>query len=260
MKKVLVSIILMATFFYAAAQKPAKVVAKPAAAKPVAAKSIFKNLSDSFSYAAGYAVATNMRSQNIKRVNAAIMQRAIDDVYKNKQPLIEPAKMNECLQRQSQVFGEEKMKEDKLNEGKVKEAAAAEIAKGVAFLEANKKRTGVITLPNGLQYEIIKGADSVTAKPKINDAVVVNYIGTTVNGIEFDNSYKRGQPLTIAVTSVIKGWTEILQLMSIGDKWKVYIPTELGYYLNPPDPNAIPPGAALIFEMSLEGIKPGGSN
>jgi FKBP-type peptidyl-prolyl cis-trans isomerase FklB len=260
MKKVLVSMILMGTFFYAAAQKPAKVVAKPAASKPVAAKSIFKNLSDSFSYAAGYAVATNMRSQNIKRVNAAIMQRAIDDVYKNKQPLIEPAKMNECLQRQSQVFGEEKMKEDKLNEGKVKEEAAPEIARGVAFLEANKKRNGVITLPNGLQYEVIKKADSVTAKPTLNDAVVVNYIGTTIDGREFDNSYKRGQPLTRAITGVIKGWTEILQLMSIGDKWKVYIPTELAYYLNSPDPSAIPPGAVLIFEMSLEGIKPGGSN
>ncbi len=260
MKKALVSMILTASFFYAAAQKPAKVVAKPAATKPVAAKSIFKNLSDSFSYAAGYAVATNMRSQNIKRVNAAMMQRAIDDVYKNKQPLIEPAKMNECLQRQSQVFSEEKMKDDKLNEGKAKEAATAEIAKGVAFLEANKKRTGVITLPNGLQYEVLKSADSVTAKPTINDVVVVNYIGTTVDGVEFDNSYKRGQPLTRAVTGVIKGWTEILQLMSIGDKWKVYIPTELAYYLNSPDPNAIPPGAALVFEMSLEGIKPAGSN
>ena len=260
MKKALIIMMLMATIFYAAAQKPGKVVAKPLAAKSVTAKSIFKNLSDSFSYAAGYAVANNMRSQNIKRVNAAIMQRAIEDVYKNKQPLIEPAKMNECLQRQSQVFSEEKMREDKLNEGNARAGAATEIAKGVAFLEANKKRTGVITLPNGLQYEIIKSADSVTAKPTLNDAVVVNYVGTTIDGREFDNSYKRGQPLTRAITGVIKGWTEILQLMSIGDKWKVYIPTELGYYLNPPDPNAIPPGAVLIFEMALEGIKPGGSN
>ena len=255
MKKVAVTIIMMAAIWNATAQKKPKVVAKP-----VAVKAAFKSLSDSFSYALGYVIANNLKTQNVRQLNTVLMQKAIDDVFKNKTAQIDPNKLNDILQRQSQVFANEKAKEEKLNEGAARAVASKEIERGVAFLEANKKRSGVITLPNGLQYEIIKKADSITAKPTIKDVVVVNYIGTTIDGVEFDNSYKRGQPLTRAVTGVIQGWTEILQLMSIGDKWKVYIPTEMAYYLNSPDPAAIPPGAALVFEMSLEGIKPGGSN
>ncbi len=255
MKKAAVTMILMAVIFNATAQKKPKVVAKPVAAKPV-----IKSLSDSFSYALGYVIANNLKTQNVRQLNTVLMQKAVDDVFKNRASQIDPNKLNDILQRQSQIFAAEKAKEDKLNEGAARAVASKEINRGVAFLEANKKRSGVITLPNGLQYEVIKRADSVTAKPTLNDAVVVNYIGTTIDGIEFDNSYKRGQPLTRAITGVIQGWTEILQLMSIGDKWKVYIPTELAYYLNSPNPAEIPPGAALIFEMSLEGIKPGGSN
>jgi FKBP-type peptidyl-prolyl cis-trans isomerase len=137
-----------------------------------------------------------------------------------------------------------------------KASSAAEIAKGVAFLDANKKRKEVTTLPDGLQYEVLKASGNPTVKPKLTDTVVVNYVGTLVDGHEFESSYKRGEPATFQITGVIKGWTEILQLMSPGDKWKVYIPTELAYYLNPRDPNVIPPGAALIFEIALEAIKP----
>lgn len=237
MKKVFLLAVVMGVFFYAGAQTKPKV-----AAKPVAVKTGFKNLLDSFSYAAGYNVATNMKSQKIMNLNPVIMQQAINDVYKGKQPVLTPEQMNACIQKQVDVF--------------TKASSAAEIAKGVAFLDANKKRKGVTTLPDGLQYEVLKAAENPTVKPKLTDTVVVNYVGTLVDGHEFESSYKRGEPAVFQVTGVIRGWTEILQLMSPGDKWKIYIPTELGYYLTPRDPNVIPPGAALIFEIALEAIKP----
>jgi FKBP-type peptidyl-prolyl cis-trans isomerase FklB len=247
MKKVVVCMLTVATFFYAGAQNKGKAVAKPAAVKQAVAKGMFKNLLDSFSYAAGYNVATNMKAQGIVSLNPAMMQKAIDDVFKNRKSALAEQEINSCLQSQLQIFA--KMKEESAKKG-----ASAEIERGRAFLEANKKRSGVITLPSGLQYEILKKSDSATAKPLPTDNVTVNYMGTLIDGREFDNSYKRGQPATFGVTGVIRGWTEILQLMSVGDKWKVYIPTELGYNLNPRDPNQIPPGAALIFEITLEGI------
>lgn len=242
MKKVLVSMLAAMSFFYATAQTKPKAVAKPAAAKPVVAKGLLKNLVDSFSYAAGYNVANNMKGQHIDKINVAIMQKAIDDVYKGKQPLLNADQMNACMQKQMDEFS--------------KAASAAEIAKGVAFLDANKKKPGVITLQDGLQYEVIKKGDSLGARPKLVDTVVVNYTGSLVDGREFNNSYKSGKPAVFIVGGVIKGWTEILQLMRTGDKWKVYVPTELAYYLSPTDPRVIPPGAALIFEISLEAIKP----
>jgi FKBP-type peptidyl-prolyl cis-trans isomerase FklB len=238
MKKLMVVVLAAVAFFYAGAQKP------KVAAKPVAVKAPFKNLLDSFSYAAGYAVATNMKAQKVNSINPLIMQKAIDDVYKGKPPVLTQEQMNASLQKQSAVFA--------------KQSSAAEIAKGVAFLNENKKRASVITLPSGLQYEVINRApDSSTVKPRPVDTVVVNYIGSLIDGREFENSYKNGQPAVFRVTDVIKGWIEILQLMRVGDKWKVFIPTEMAYFLNPRDPNQIPPGAALVFEITLEGIKPG---
>ncbi len=238
MKKLSVVVLVLLSFFYTTAQKTKPKVA----AKPALVKGPFKNLVDSFSYAAGYNVANNMKSQHINRINPLMMQKAIDDVYRGKQPVLTPEQMNACMQKQVDVFN--------------RESSASEIAKGVAFLDANKKKPGVITLPDGLQYEVIKKSANLSVKPKLADTVVVTYIGTLIDGREFDNSYKRGAPAVFKVTDVIKGWTEILQRMSPGDKWKVYIPTELAYYLNPRDPNVIPPGAALVFEMTLEEVKP----
>jgi FKBP-type peptidyl-prolyl cis-trans isomerase FklB len=112
----------------------------------------------------------------------------------------------------------------------------------------------VITLPNGLQYEILKAGDATARKPLATDTVVVNYKGTLVDGTEFDNSFTRGEPATFPVNGVIRGWTEILQLMPKGSHWKVFIPSELGYGDRGAG-GAIPPGAALVFEIVLEDIK-----
>lgn len=107
-----------------------------------------------------------------------------------------------------------------------------------------------------MQYEIIKRAEGSTAKPTAADTVVVNYIGTTIDGKEFDNSYKRGQPAVFPLGGVIKGWTEILQLMPVGSHWKVTIPSELAYGEYPPPGSGIAPNSVLVFEIILEGIKP----
>ena len=123
----------------------------------------------------------------------------------------------------------------------------AEKAAGAKFLEENKKKPGVITLPSGLQYEIItKGTGAI---PKATDTVKANYVGTLTDGKEFDNSYKRNEALTIPVSGVIRGWTEALEMMPVGSKWKLYIPSDLGYGDRGAGP--IPPGSTLIFEIEL---------
>jgi FKBP-type peptidyl-prolyl cis-trans isomerase FklB len=122
---------------------------------------------------------------------------------------------------------------------------------GDAFLAANKNKPGVVTLPDGLQYKIIKAGNG--PKPTANDTVTVNYAGTLINGTEFDSSYKRGQPATFPVNGVIAGWTEALQLMPVGSTWELYIPSELAYGQNGAPP-VIGPNETLIFKVELLGI------
>jgi FKBP-type peptidyl-prolyl cis-trans isomerase FklB len=198
---------------------------------------------DSFSYALGMNIANNLKQQSITEVNAAAMTKAMDDVFNGKATAINEQQANMCIQTTLQANSARK--------------ANAEKAKSAEFFAANQKKAGVITLPDGLQYEIIKSGDANSAQPQLEDTVVAHYAGTLIDGKEFDNSYKRGEPLTIPVAGVIKGWTEILQKMHIGDKWKVFIPSDLGYG----DRGAgadIPGGAALIFDMELLEIKKAG--
>ena len=242
MKKVLISsVLLFMAVINLSAQKNTKVTTKTTSTTTKVATPVFKNLLDSFSYAAGYNVATNMKAQGISKVNVVIMQKAIEDVYKNTQPVITPDAGNACMQKQLAIFASEQ--------------GLAEKTKGVAFLETNKKRKEVITLADGLQYEVIKNGDVNGIKPKMIDTVVVNYIGTLIDGKEFDNSFKRGEPAAFPVTGVIKGWTEILQLMKPGDHWKVFIPSELAYGGSGAG-GAIPPNAVLVFEITLEAVRP----
>lgn len=165
----------------------------------------------------------------------------MDDVFKKRTVSLTDQQCNAVIQQRLQANSAQKTNGEK--------------AKAEAFLATNKKREGVITLPSGLQYEVLKKGDATSTTPKAVDTVVVNYAGTLIDGIEFDNSNKRGEPLTIGLGNVIRGWTEILQLMHIGDKFKVYIPSELGYGERGAGAG-IPGGAALIFDMELLGIKP----
>ena len=234
-----VSMIAVATVHAQGKPKTTTVKAKPGISKNVTVA--LKNSVDSFSYALGMNVAHNLKSQGIEKISNAAMQRAIEDVFNKRSFLMNDQQANMCIQTTLQA-----------NMSKKNEAVRA---KGEAFLEENKKKPGVITLPSGLQYQVITKGDANSGSPKLQDTVVAHYRGTLIDGKPFDNSYDRGEPLTIGVGSVIRGWTEILQMMHIGDKWRVFIPSELGYGERGAGAD-IPGGSALIFEMELLGIKP----
>ena len=218
-----------------------KVTPKPPV-KNVVTAPLMKNLLDSFSYAAGLNIAANMKAQGISSINHEMMQRAISDVFQNKKPLLTNEMAGMKLQEQLAAFSQKK--------------SAGEKAKGAAFLAENKKRPGVTTLPSGMQYEIIIPGEPNGVKPTAVDTVVVHYAGKLINAVEdFDSSIKNGQPATFSLGRVIKGWTDILQMMTKGAKWKVFIPSELAYG-DRGFGGAIPPGATLIFEINLLEIKP----
>jgi FKBP-type peptidyl-prolyl cis-trans isomerase FklB len=227
------SVLLSCTFFVmlaAAAQKPVR------GAKPP----VMKNLLDSFSYAAGYNVATNMKQQDIDKMNIAVYKQAIEDVFNNKPSLLTQEQISMSLQFQLAEFRKGKLKKEK--------------DKGAAYMAENKNKKGVISLPNGLQYEVLKAASPNAPSPKIEDTAIVHYIGTHVDGKEFDNSVAKGTPYKTALNRVIKGWTEILQLMKIGDKWKVVIPSDLAY--GDEGRGGQFAGSTLVFEMELMGVVP----
>ncbi|MGH2565321.1 MAG: FKBP-type peptidyl-prolyl cis-trans isomerase, partial [Ginsengibacter sp.] len=208
MKKILFILPVLVSVCYAQTKKPA---AKPAVKKiPV---NVVLDSKDSLSYAMGVQTAEYYKAQGAENVNPEMVKKAYEDVYNNKTLLIPSEKCNMTIQNKLQEFMMQKTN--------------AEKATAAKFLEENKKRPGVITLPSGLQYEIItKGTGPV---PTATDTVKANYIGSLINGQEFDTSYKRGEALVIPVGGVIRGWTEALQLMPVGSKWKLYIPSELGY-------------------------------
>ena len=214
------------------AQNPSKTNAQV-----VAPKTLCKNLDDSACYAAGMSFANFYKQQGIKKFNTAIIAKAISDVLNGKQPLFGDEVANEVMNKF--MF--------KLQEEKVKPAILA----GTNFLTVNKKRSGVKTTASGLQYEVI--TEGTGARPTADDSVTCNYKGMFINGTEFDNSYKRGQPITFSLHGVIAGWTEGLQLMPVGSKYKLYVPYTLGYGAF--DYQSIPGGSTLIFEIELLGIK-----
>ena len=123
---------------------------------------------------------------------------------------------------------------------------------GEKFLAANKTQAGVVALPSGLQYRELVAGTGVT--PKASDTVITHYRGTLLDGSEFDSSYKRGEPARFGVTQVIRGWTEALQLMKVGAKWQLFVPSNLAYGERSPGPE-IGPSSTLIFEIELIGIQ-----
>lgn len=222
--------------------KAKKPVVKPAATSIKAPPSgSLKTKVDSFSYALGMNVANNLRQQGITDISNLAMQKGIEDVFKKKALMLNEQQANMCIQLALQA-----------NMAKKNEAVKLQ---GAAFLEANKKKPGIIILPSGLQYEVIMKGDMNAPSPKLQDTVVMNYKGTLINGKQFDNSYEKGQPLTMKVSDFIIGWQEVLQLMHVGDKWKVYIPSELGYGERSMG-NDIPGGSTLLFDMELISVKP----
>jgi FKBP-type peptidyl-prolyl cis-trans isomerase FklB len=207
-----------------------------------------KTQKEKASYAIGMNVGMNMAGnfkQNGIEVDTAILLRGLNDALAGGKLLLtdEEAKAAiTALQQESKAKHEAQQKN--LGEANQKE--------GETFLANNKTQKGVVTLPSGLQYKVEKQGDG--PKPIATDTVVCNYQGTLINGKEFDSSYKRGQPATFPVTGVIKGWTEILQLMPVGSKYQVFIPSELAYGGRGAGAD-IGPNATLIFEIELLSIK-----
>jgi len=140
----------------------------------------------------------------------------------------------------------------KKEQEKMESATKKNLETSQAFLDANKKKEGVVTLPSGLQYKVV--TEGSGKQPKSSDSVVAHYRGTLINGNEFDSSYKRNEPATFPVAGVIKGWQEALPLMKEGSKWQVYIPPELAYGARGAG-NIIGPNEALIFDIELLSIK-----
>lgn len=246
MKKVLLTVVVLLSVSLAvtaqSGTKPgAKPAAKPAVKTPAAGTPKFKNLIDSFSYAAGFNVANNMQAQGITKLNSALMQKGIEDVFKKNTPLLSQELINTTMQKQLDIFALEK--------------GAEMEKKGKAFLAMNKLRKEVTTTASGIQYEVIKNGDANTPTAKGVDTVVVNYRVALYDGEDIENSFKSGQPAIFPVMGVIKGWIEVLQLMRKGDHWKVYVPSELAYGAAG-NGQAIPPYSTLKFEISLEDIRP----
>ncbi|HEU5052057.1 MAG TPA: FKBP-type peptidyl-prolyl cis-trans isomerase [Hanamia sp.] len=228
MKIIALLLLFPCSFAMGQSKKKVTTTAKTNLSKPT-------NSIDSLSYAIGVQVAEFYKqTQNVDKINPEFISRAFKDVYNNQPLAISEDEATMFIQQKLQEYMAKKIKA-------VKDS-------GQQFLAENKKKPGVVTLPDGLQYEIIKKGTG--AVPTVQDTVKANYIGTLIDGKEFDNSYKRGEPLTIPVTGVIKGWTEALQLMPVGSTWKLYIPSDLAYG----DRGAggvIPGGATLIFTIEL---------
>ena len=199
--------------------------------------------SDSISYVLGQEVGGYYLSQDIAVQIDEFMKGFIDAFNKNS--AIDPATKDKIIQ-QFQAEQQAKM------QAKNAQKSAENKAKGAAFLEANKKKEGVITTPSGLQYKIIKQGTGVN--PKATDVVKVHYHGTLIDGTVFDSSVQRNEPATFPLNRVIPGWTEGVQLMKPGAKFIFYIPSNLAY--GDRDSGAIAPGSTLIFEVELFEINP----
>ena len=199
----------------------------------------------------GKGLAANLRQQSVE-VDQAILLRGLKDALAGGKLLLtddEAKAVLTQLQTEVRTRQQEKMK---VEQEKMKAAAEENKKEGAEFLAANKTKDGVVALASGLQYKIL--TEGTGPKPAATDTVSCNYRGTLVDGKEFDSSYKRGQPLSIQVNGVIKGWTEALQLMPVGSKWQLFIPSDLGYGDRGSGP-VIGPSATLIFEVELLSIQ-----
>jgi len=203
-----------------------------------------KTQKDKFSYALGMNLGANLHKQSVP-VDPNIMARGLKDALAGGKTLL-----TEEEARATITAVQNDMREKQ--QAKMQQTGDANKKEGEAFLTDNKSKEGVVALPSGLQYKVLKEGNG--AKPTATDSVVCNYRGTLINGTEFDSSSKHGGPATFPVNGVIKGWTEALQLMPVGSKWQLFVPADLAYG----DRGAggdIGPNAALIFEVELVSIQ-----
>jgi len=205
-----------------------------------------KNDVDSASYFLGYSVGTNFAQWNFEDVNINALAKGIQEAIKQGKE-VDREKMMEL-----QMFLE------KFFTNLQNRASEKALKEGEKFLEENKKKSGVVTLPSGLQYKIIKDGEGI--KPTGEDEVEVIYHGTLIDGTVFDSAKERGEPATLHLAHVVAGFREALTLMNEGSIWEVYIPSELGYGENVRPGGPIPANAVIIFEINLLKVNKGGNN
>jgi len=227
------------------AQTPAAKTGAAATAKAPVPLTL-KTPSQKSSYAIGMNIGKNLKRDSVE-VDPAILLRGLKDALAGNKLLLTDEEAKAALMAlQTEVRTKE--------EAKTKAAAVENKKAGEAFLAANKTKEGVVTLPSGLEYKIIK--EGTGPKPAAEDTVLCHYRGTLVDNTEFDSSYKRGEPLKIPVGGVIKGWTEAIQLMPVGSKWQLFIPSDLAYGERGAPGSPIGPNSTLVFEVELISIEP----
>ena len=216
--------------------KPAATVKKAPGTpvKAAATPTVLKNQMDSLSAAIGVSFSNSLSSQGITDINTEVLTKTINASLKGGKTAFTPEDANKFIGEYFQKITEEK--------------GAVFRVEGEKFLEENKKKEGVVTTESGLQYQIIKAGEG--PKPAATDKVKTHYHGTLTNGTVFDSSVDRGEPVEFPVNGVIKGWTEALQLMPVGSKWKLFIPYQLAYGERAAGPQ-IPAYSALVFEVEL---------
>jgi FKBP-type peptidyl-prolyl cis-trans isomerase FklB len=201
-----------------------------------AAESGLETDKEKMSYVMGFQVGSQLVQQGYD-VDVKALSMAIEDALNGKEPRLSEAQAREVMERQQKRLAETQQKQGTVN-----------AEKGKAYLAANKEKSGVTTLDNGLQYKVITAGTG--KKPKETDNVTVHYRGTLIDGTEFDSSYGRGEPASFPVNRVIPGWTQALQLMSEGAKWQVFIPSDLAYGERGAGAK-IGPNATLVFDIEL---------
>lgn len=228
-----------------AGAKPAVKTSTAAAVNP------FKTQLDSVSYSIGLLVYQNLKAQGVENVNLTLFERALSDAKLGRKPLLTDDQVKSCVmdfQQKTSIARQAVMQKENAEKGAVNRQA------GAAFLAANGKRSGVTTTASGLQYEVIKAGTDNT-KPTMASTVKVHYHGTLIDGkTVFDSSVDRGEPITFPLGNVIIGWQEVLQLMTVGSKWKVYVPADLAYGDSAQGP-VIAPGSTLVFVMELLSVQ-----
>ena len=235
-KTVLKSVIVVVLFFC---------LGVPVSAKDKITKASLKTKEDKVSYTIGLDIGTNFKKMGVA-INPDIFLKGINDSQsENNKLLMTKQEIQETMTNFRQEMRSKQMKRQK-------EQAQKNHKKGSAFLKENKSKQGIITRPSGLQYKIIEQGTGAT--PTADDIVVCHYRGTTIDKNEFDSSYKRNEPAEFEVQNVIKGWKEALQLMKIGAKWKLFIPSDLAYGERGAG-QGIGPNETLIFDIELIDIK-----
>jgi FKBP-type peptidyl-prolyl cis-trans isomerase FklB len=203
-----------------------------------------KTQKDKISYIIGMDAGSNFKKQSID-IDPDIFMKGFKDALSGSKSALSEDEMTKTMA----VFKEERMKK---HEEEVKKVTEKNKKEGEDFLAGNKKKEGVVTLPSGLQYKVLKEGDG--PMPKETDTVTVNYRGTLIDGTEFDSSYKRNEPATFPVNGVILGWQEALKLMKVGSKWQLFVPAGLAYGERGAG-NIIGPNTTLTFEVELLSIE-----